>query len=698
MRQRTLVLAISAILSAGLVPSVAWSQASSSHNDTEHSQEGHEAELEHVTVIANPLGGSALEIAHPIDVLAGEQLDDRRGVTLGETLQHQPGIHSTYFGPGAGRPVIRGLGGVRVRTLENSVSTLDAAALSDDHAVAAEPLLIDQIEVFKGPATLLYGSGAIGGVVNVVDGRIAEQAVESGIHGAVELRGNTVANETSGVFRLDGGHGIFNWHLDGFARDTGDLEIPGFALTRERLDALDEEEREEQERGRLNNSFVESSGATAGFSFTTDGGFIGASFQRFDTEYGIPAELEVEEEGEEGEEEEHGGVSIDLRRDRFDVRGGLYNPLNGIEKISFKLGDNDYRHLELEGDEIGTRFDIDATEWRAEAVHSPIGGFRGVIGVQSTSEEVSAVGAEAFLPPTETDSLGIFILEEFTHERWKFNFGGRWEDNEVDVLNSNEQADFDNLSFSTGLIWQFADEWQVALNYSYAERAPTQTELFANGTHVATQTFEVGNNALNEETANSFDLGLHKHLGPFHARLNLFYNQFDDFIFLADTGESEDGFPVRVYRQQDADFFGLEAELGYRFQPTAAGNFELTAHFDTVEGELDRPIDGNDQLPRISPTRFGLALDWHRGPWRARVDYLHVAEVDDVANFETITDSYNMLGIDLAYQLQFGSSQWELFLKGENLLDETARVHTSFLKDFAPLPGVNLGFGLRGRF
>lgn len=695
--------ALLALAMACALSSMAFSSVAFAQNNSDHDAEGHDAELEHLTVVADPLGGNVLEIARPVDLLAGEQLNDRRGVTLGETLQWQPGVQTTYFGPGAGRPVIRGLGGVRVRTLENGVSSLDAAALSDDHAVAIEPLLVDQIEILKGPATLLYGSGAIGGVVNTVDGRIAERPVEQGIHGAVELRGDTANNERAGVVRLDGGHGIFNWHVDAFGRDTDDSEIPGFALTRELRDALDAEELEEQERGELTNSFVESSGATAGFSFTGDFGFLGASFQRFDTEYGIPAELEVEEEGEEGEEgeageEEHGSVSIDLRRDRFDVRGGLYNPISGIEKITVKFADNDYRHIEFEGDEVGTRFDIDAHEIRAEVVHAPIGRLRGVFGMQSVSEEVQAVGEEAYIPFTDTDSLGLFLLEELDYGSVKFNAGFRWEDYEVDNQETGTQRDFDNVSASAGFVWAFAPEWQTSFNFSHSERAPTQAELFANGVHVATQTFEIGNDQLQEETSNSFDLGIHKHVGAFHARLNFFYNQFDDFIFLADTGDVDDGFPVRVYSQQDADFYGFEAEVGYRFEPTEYGTFELSAQFDTVEGELDRPVDGNDQLPRISPTRYGMALDWHHGPWRARVDFLHVNDVDDTANFETPTDSYDLLGVDLAYLITAGSTEWELFLKGENLLDETARVHTSFLKDFAPLPGVNLGFGLRGRF
>ncbi|GAB4200195.1 MAG: TonB-dependent receptor [Wenzhouxiangellaceae bacterium] len=702
MHNHTLTKAIRQTLRWGLLAGIATQPVwADDHEADDHSAEGHEAALEHLTVVADPLGGSILEITRPVDLLAGEYLDDRRGFTLGETLQWQPGIQSTYFGPGAGRPVIRGLSGVRVRVLENNVSTLDAAALSDDHAVAADPLLIDRVEILKGPATLLYGSGAIGGVVNVIDGRIAEQANEQGIHGAVELRGNTVADETTGVFRLDGGHGLFNWHVDGFIRDTDDVSIPGFALTDELLNALDAEEREEQEEGVLNNSFVESSGATAGFSFTGDWGFIGAAFQRFDTEYGIPAELEVEEEGDDddaGDEEEHGAVRIDLRRDRYDVRAGLLNPFAGIDKVTFKLGTNDYRHLELEGDEIGTRFDIDATEWRGEVVHAPIGNLRGVFGVQSTTEEVIAVGAEAFLPPTDTDNFGVFLMEELDLGAWKISAGGRWEDVEVTRLDGQGEADFENVSFSAGLIWDLANEWQAAFNWSRSERAPTQAELFADGVHVAIQTFEVGNADLVEETANALDFTLHKHVGAFHMRLNLFYNQFDDFIYLADTGMTEDGFPVRVYQQQDADFMGLEAEIGYRFQPTSLGQFEITAQFDTVDGELDTAVNGNDQLPRISPTRYGLGLDWHNGPWRGRISLIHVADVDNTADFETATDSYNLLGVDLAYLISAGRSEWELFLKGDNLLDETARIHTSFLKDFAPLPGINLGFGLRGRF
>jgi len=655
----------------------------------------HHTELERLTVYAQPLADSGLDSTQPVEVLAGEYLNDRRGTTLGETLQQEPGIHSTYFGPGAGRPVIRGLGGSRVSILESGIGTLDASALSPDHAAAVEPLLVDQIEVLKGPATLLYGSSAVGGVVNVIDGRIHETPLDTPLTGRVELRGNTVADERAGVARLEGGNGLLSWHLDGFVRDTGDAEIPGFALTPEKRAELDPEARAELQRGTLENSFVETYGGTGGLSVGGDWGFFGVAFQRYDSEYGVPAELEAEEEEPEGMEagEEEGGVSIDLRRNRVDVRAGLFTPMAGIEKVTFKLGHNDYRHDELEGAEIGTRFDIDATEWRVEAKHAPFGNLRGVIGGQGKNEDLLATGAEAFLPESETESLGVFVLEEWSLGDWRLNAGARVEDTEVTNRVTGQTRDFDLVSTSAGALWQVSEQWQLSANWSRSERAATQEELFADGVHVAIQTFEIGDAALGEETANAFDFTIHKHLGALHAKANVFVNVIDEFIFLDNTGAVEDGFPVRIWRQGDADFVGAEIELGWRWQ-TGLGEFNWIATFDTVDGELD----AGGQLPRISPTRYGTEVDWHYADWRARLGYQRVTDVDDVAAFETRTDGYNMIDVDLAYRFTLDGSDWEVFLKGENLADETARVHTSFLKDFAPLPGINLGFGVRTAF
>lgn len=662
-------------------------------------QQPEAVELDRIEVRLLPQGGTSLDATRPVDIITGEQLDDQKEATLGETIQAELGVHSTYFGPGAGRPIIRGLGGSRVRITEDGMNSLDASGLSPDHAVSAEPLLIDRIEILRGPANLLYGSTASGGVVNLIDNRIPEQRQD--FSAQVELRGNTAADERAGVLRLDGGIEAFQFHIDGFKRDTNDYDIPGFALSRDKLAELNDEERAEQRRGRLDNSAQEAEGGTLGFSFVGDWGFAGLSYKRFDTVYGIPAELEEEEEEPSiGGEEEEVGISIDLRQERYDFRAGLNQPFPGIELLRLKLATNDYRHVELEGDEVGTTFDVDATEVRIEATHAAIGPATGVFGLQYEDTDLVATGVEAFIPPATTESLGLFLIEEFDFDPVRLSAGLRWQNDEVKLadglaVDGISKRNFDLLSLSAGAIWRFAPEWQASINWQRSERAPTQEELFADGPHVATQAFEIGNPTLGKETSNNIDFGIHKYAGSLHFRADVFYNDIDNFVFLANTPDQEDGLPVQLWSAADAEFWGVEAEASWRFADRGMGEFELRLFGDTVRADLDA---GNGEVPRLSPTRLGTGLDWHRGNWRANVRYYRVLEVDDVAEFETETDSYDMLSANLTYRFLVGANEVELFAKGANLLDQTQRVHTSFLKDFAPMPGVNFSGGIRARF
>lgn len=673
-------------------------------------QQPEAVELDRIEVRVLPQGGTALDATQPVDVITGEQLDDQREATLGETIQAELGVHSTYFGPGAGRPIIRGLGGSRVRITEDGMNSQDASALSPDHAVSAEPLLIDRIEILRGPANLLYGSTASGGVVNLIDNRIPEQRQE--FSAAIELRGNSVADERAGVLRLDGGVGAFQYHIDGFKRDTNDYDIPGFALSADERAELDDEELGELRRGRLDNSAQEAEGGTLGFSFVGDWGFAGMSYKRFDTLYGIPGgghaheeEHDDDDDHGEGDDHEHGeeeeeSISIDLRQERYDFRAGLNQPFRGIESLRLKLSSNDYEHTELEGDEIGTTFEVDATEWRVEARHSAVGRATGVFGVQYEDTDLVAIGEEAFIPPANTESLGLFLIEELDFDPVLLSAGLRWQNDEVKLadglmMNGIGSRDFDLLSLSAGAIWRFAPEWQASLNWQRSERAPTQEELFANGPHIATQAFEIGDPGLGKETSNNIDIGIHKYAGPFHFRADLFYNDISDFVFLANTPDEEDGLPVQIWSEADAEFWGLEAEASWRFAETGIGEFELRLFGDSVRAELDA---GNGEVPRLSPTRLGTGLDWHRGNWRANVRYYRVLEADYVAEFETETDSYDMLSANLAYRFLVGASEVELFVKGANLLDQNQRVHTSFLKDVAPMPGLNVSGGIRARF
>ncbi|MEX0915965.1 MAG: TonB-dependent receptor [Wenzhouxiangellaceae bacterium] len=663
-------------------------------------QEPEVMELEALEVRILPQGGTTLESTRPVQLLSGEYLDDRKEATLGETLQAEPGIHSTYFGPGAGRPVIRGLGGSRVRITEDGLNALDASALSPDHAVSAEPLLVDRIEILRGPSNLLYGSTASGGVVNLIDNRIPEQRQD--FSGAIELRGSSVADELAGVARIDGGIDAFQFHFDGFKRDTDDYEIPGFALTPELLAELEPEELEEQERGTLANSAQESEGGSVGFSFVDTWGFAGLSYKRFDSQYGIPAELEEEGHGEEGEgeEEEEGGVSIDLQQERYEFKAGLYQPLSGIAELNFKLATNDYQHIEFEGDEIGTTFNIDATEARVEARHQPLGRLSGVFGLQYEDTDLEAIGAEAFVPPATTESFGLFLVEEYDLDPFKLSAGLRFQDDEVklaDGLTVDDlgKRDFSSVSVSAGALWRVTDDWQTSLNWQRSQRSPTQEELFAEGPHVATQAFEIGNPMLGKETSNNVDFGIHKHRGRFHVRADLFYNNIDDFVFLANTDQVEDGLPVQVWSQADANFWGAEFEASLLFEKTAIGELEWRFFADAVEADLKA---GNGEVPRLSPGRVGTGIDWHRGNLRANFSYHRVFEVTETAEFETRTGGYDSLSANLAYAMTTDAREIELFLKGDNLLDQTQRVHTSFLKDFAPRPGLNVTGGVRLRF
>lgn len=756
----------SVLLVTTLLPLSALAQDSEADNGTDSHTE--RAELETVVVSALPIARSKLESAQPIDVLFGEQLDDRRGLTLGETLMKQPGVHSTSYGPGAGRPVIRGLGGGRVQVLEDSLPTVDVSAQSDDHAVSVEPMLIDRIEILRGPSTLLFGSGAVGGVVNVIDGRIPESVPGEPIAGRFELRGNTVADERTGVLRLDGGSGNWAWNVSGTWRDAGNYEIPGRAEAEHEQEHDHEEEgheeghEEDEAFGILPNSFVESRSGSVGLSWIGSRGFFGVSLKQFETEYGIPAPhahgdeeehghdghglaairyalLSEDDHGDEhGHEEEEEDVFIDLEQTRWDAKGALDEPLPGFARATFRASYSDYTHAERDvgggHDEEGheeqeheddhghgpdgahTIFNVEAWNARLEMEHRPVAGWRGALGFQFENETLSALGEEAYIPDGDKLSWAVFALEEKRTGALTWTLGARVERNEIEVDELLEDHDhegehgdeheeehegegptrrsFTTVSGSAGVLWRIDERWQTSLNYAYAERAPSQGDLFANGPHAATFTFERGAVDLDEEVTNGLDFIVHRHGQDFDLEASLFYNAIDDFIYLDETGEELDGLPLRQARQQDATFYGGELLAVWHLPRTSLGHFDLRAGYDWVRAELD----SGENLPRISPARYTAGVDWHRGDFRGSLDYQHVTEADHLAPNEEPTDGYDMLDLNASYFFALRGAELEAFAKFSNLLDEEARVHTSFLKNFAPLPGRNVGFGLRGRF
>ena len=705
-----------------LSPAV-WAQQDPRHSEA--------TDLDSVVVKASPLARTAEDLSRPVEVLAGERLDAAKANSIGETVAKLPGVQSSYFGPGVGRPIIRGFDGARVQVLSDGLSSGDVSTVSVDHAVTIEPFLSNQIEVLKGPATLLYGSGAIGGAVNVVDGRIPEAVTAQPLVGRAELRGGTVNNEKTGMFRLDGtsASGNLVFHVDGLHRETGDYDIPGFAESAALL-AEEGETPDPDTAGTLPNSALRTDSAALGLSWVGDRGFIGVGSSLFNTRYGVPGHAEHEEEHgdeEDHEEDEEGHdeeapVRIVMDQRRTEIRGGL-NDLGVFQSMRAKVANTDYTHTEFEGSDIGTVFESETSEARMELVHQPLLGWDGAIGAHWSQRDFLAIGAEAFVPGSQSRDTGLFWIVERAFGPATVELGVRHDRNRIELDEPDAAARdraFENISGSAALRWNFSDAFDLSLGLDRAQRSPTSEELYSNGLHVATASVELGNPDLGVETANRAELGMHWHSGPLRIGAQVYHVRFDDFVYLADTGIADDGLPVRVWTQDDAKFTGAEAEVDWTFAENDAGAWAVRVFGDMVRGKLDgsgtRPLDfsvphgdhsddysidvavgGN--LPRIVPSRVGGELRWALGPWRASLGAVRYAEQDDVAAFETATPGYTLVDAHVAWHLDTTrGTAWEVFLDGRNLLDKEARVHSSFLKDLAPLPGRGVSFGVRAFF
>lgn len=651
------------------------------------------AQLERIEVSASAFGRSMLDLSQPVEIISGEDLDILSQASIGETLSSQLGVTSTYFGPASGRPVIRGLTGNRVRVQQDGIGSMDASALSPDHAVAIEPLLIDSVEVVKGPATLLYGNGAFGGVINMTDSRIPEELPFAPVSGAAEIRGDTAAGEKTVVARLDGGTEKFAWHVDAFTRKTDEVEIPVPAESEVLHEAEGHEGEEEEFSGVLENSDMETRGGAVGGSWIGENGFFGLSMSKYGSNYGVPGHAHAEEEGEHTEEEHEEGVRIDLNQTRYDLKGRRDNPFNGIESLKFRAGYNDYDHQEIEAGAIATTFTNKEFDGRLEMVHAPLADWRGAFGMQLQNRDFAALGEEAYVPPTESQSIGLFLVEEREFDDWRVELGGRVEAQEQDSEGFASQSDT-AISTSAGLVRKLDEAQSMGVNLTRAQRVPDIEERYSNGPHLATLQFEIGNPALGNETANNIDLTWRKAGEGLNWTVNLFYNRVNDFIYLQNTGNEIDELPVAMYTQADAVLRGYEAEIVFPLLAADTDELDLRLFSDYTEGSL---VDGGN-LPRIPPLRLGLGLDYTGSKWTAGINAIRYDEQDELAAFELPTKGYTMLDASIGYRIFTPHVDWNLFLRASNLLDEEARRHTSFLKDLAPLPGRNFTLGVRAGF
>lgn len=642
--------------------------------------------LAQVVITATPLRESIFETAQPVAVLGGDDLVRLRALSLGETLSAQPGVSATYFGPQASRPVIRGIGGEQVQVYEDGGAALDVSALSSDHAVTLDPLLAERIEVVRGSATLLYGNGASGGLVNVMTNRIPETIPERPVSAAVELRGDTALEERAVAGRVDGGSGSFAWHADAHKRETSDVRIPGFALSRALREQLAEAgEQPDDMRSRLRNSGSETYGGSAGGAWIGDRGFAGVSVTRYDTDYGLP-----DSTGEIG-------AHIDMRQTRYDLKAELRQPSEWIKAVRVRSTYTDYSHGEIESTgETGTLFEQTGSDTRLVADHAPVLGWRGTFGVQYRDVDLDVTGEEALLPPSRTRNSGVFVFEERPFGPVTVEAGARLERQEITLPGQSSGPDYDRnaASASLGAVWHLPSDYSLALNVTATQRHPTATELFADGPHLAAQRFEIGDPTLRRERATTFDLSVRKGAGDWTGSATAFLSDYSRYIYPELTGElsgDEEPLPVAHYVQRDAKFRGFELELRPPALAISTSVLSSRVFADYVRATLK---DGGD-VPLIPPLRIGGELTLEQGAFAAGVSATWYDRQNKPGAGELPTPGFTLVDLDLSYRLPARAREVFLYLRGENLLDEEARRHSSPLKDVAPLPGRGVAAGVR---
>jgi iron complex outermembrane receptor protein len=667
----------------------------------------------HGPIVVTAAGLERLDLLAGTSVVTGLELQRNTSSQIGDVLDKVPGVASTSFVPGAARPVLRGLGGDRVRVLVDGLGTADAGNVSDDHGVAVDPLIATSVEVLRGPAVLLYGSQAIGGAVNIVTRRLPERRLDEAVHvdAMVGLDDAYDRRQAGGSVDLRLTPDLV-FHVDGAWQKTGDLEVPGHVLSGALRDELlhgaehhlEDGEPEEaaeltdlaNQRGTVRNTASEQTSFGTSLNWFSGNSSFGAGFSYFDSDYGVPSrpgfEHAHEEEGHEdhGHEEEghdHGDVTIGLRQYRGDLKGVVDLGTGLFREARTRLAYTDYSHTEFEGDAVGTVFDIETVEGRMELVQNRRNGWGGSIGAQFQHINFAATGEEAFVPSNQTDSIALFTLQEFDIGRdAELEAGARYEHTSIDVSALSAQREFDAISGSLGLSAPLTGALRIGVNGSHAERAPVALELYAEGPHVATQLFEVGNADLDKEKSWGLEGYVRGNLGPARLSAGIYRNWFDNFIYLTETGEEEDGLPFALFGQQGMDQWGVEAEAQL---PLVSGDgFGLLA--DLRADYTRATLDDGSPVPRIPPLALLGALEATLGHFDARAEVQWFDDQTRVQGLETPTDGYTFVNLSLAWHPVEGADNLTVLLQGDNLFDVQGRNHASFTKDYVPLAGRNV--------
>ncbi|HEX8420385.1 MAG TPA: TonB-dependent receptor [Sphingomonas sp.] len=674
-------------------------------------------------IVTGVVETSERDVLQGTSVISGAELTRNLRPTIGETLARQPGVSATSFGPSASRPILRGFQGERIRVLTDGIGSIDVSNTSVDHAVIIDPLLAERIEVLRGPSALLFGSSAVGGVVNVIDTRIPRTVPENG------YRLNGIANFGSAATERSGGaagdvavgeHLVL--HADGSYLKSDDLRTgKGYllspaaraaALSQVGLPQPDTDEpidfaASAALRNRLPNSAAETWTAGAGASIITDTGNLGVSYSHYDSLYGVPIRFATAV----GQEQEAPRLSV--VQNRFDLRGEVKTGGGFLDRIRIRAGQASYRHFELEEDgSVGTAFYNKGLEGRLELVQAKRGGWQGASGVQFFNRIFNVVGDEAFLPKNETNQTGFFTLQQYSSGAFRAEGGLRYEATDLAARTLPDDArffrgsrQFDAVSGSLGASYGVTDAVRLGVNLSHTERAPSGEELFANGAHAGTQAYELGSPDFKLEKSWGIEATAHVHGDGFSLDASAYYNRFTNYISenqvdvavcqgaAAPSGREVD-LPCFQYQQQDATYYGFEADASVRL--AQIGGYTINA--DVLGDYVRATIVDQGPIPRIPPARALGGIEAQGDAANARVEVEHVFPQNRIAPFETRTDDYTMVNASIGFSPFGQDSKTSLLLSANNIFDVVARRHASFLKDFAPLAGrdirVTLRFGL----
>ncbi|MEQ1449286.1 zinc piracy TonB-dependent receptor ZnuD [Acinetobacter lwoffii] len=671
--------------------------------------------MDTIQVQAHPLVQTAADFA-VADHFVDQKALSERAPTIGDALADELGVYSNQYGSGSSRPVIRGQDGPRVKVLQHASETADVSTLSPDHAVTVDPILAKQVEVIRGPSTLLYGAGTVGGLVNVTDQKIPTQMPEDGLEGTVGLRYNSGSDEKLASAGVTAGIGEnFALRVEGSKRNANDYIAP---------DYFHEHDDELEKERRVGNTFAEGQTVNIGGSWIHDRGFVGLSYSNRQDQYGLPGHSHEYHgcvlhgdhfhgcptpDPDAPVHEEHGGPWVDLKSERYEVRTELEQPFAGVEKLRAHASITDYEHDELEENEVISNFKSKGYDGRLELVHVPVAGWEGVIGTQISQQKINLAASEhdhhedgdeddeehhvhglgVVMPDTKTDKFSLFALEHKQLGDVHVELGARVDHQKVKVDSDQKDYSGTGVSASAAANWEFAPNYKLSVVGSHQQRLPLAQELYADGLHFATNTYELGNPDLDKETSNNLELGLHYEGDKLDYHVHVYHNWFDDYIY-GETVAQKGNLRGVQYTQDKARFYGTEVQAGYQINDM----YKLSVFGDYVRGKIEA-----ENAPRVPAGRLGTKVeaDFADG-WSGLAEYYHIFNQDKIASYEDETQGYNMVNVGLSYANSIADNNaYRVYFKANNLLDDQVYSHTSFLSNI-PQVGRNFTVGVQYDF